>query len=203
MTITFLMTTLIVVATPGSGLIYTLSAGLSHGRRSSVIAAFGATLGIVPAAVAAVTGLAALLHASPLAFQIVRYLGVAYLLYLAVMTLRDKGSLVTDTSVPARSPGAVILSGILMNTLNPQLTLFFLAFLPQFVPPGAPDSVLRMVLLSAVFMLVTFVVFAACGICAALVRDRITERPTVMTWVRRVFACSFVTLGIKLALAAR
>jgi threonine/homoserine/homoserine lactone efflux protein len=199
---TYLLTTLIVVITPGSGMIYTLSTALSHGRKASLIAAVGATVGVLPHITAAITGLAALLHASPLAFQVLRYGGVAYLLYLAVATLKDKNTITIDNATPLRSPANIVLSGITMNTLNPQLTLFFLAFLPQFVPPDRPDSLPRMVLLSGIFLIITLATFIACGIGASAVRTHVTSRPAVMTWVRRVFACSFLTLGIKLAIAA-
>jgi threonine/homoserine/homoserine lactone efflux protein len=142
--VAFLLTTFIVVATPGTGVIYTLSAGLSRGRRASVVAATGCTLGIVPHMMATITGLAALLHTSALAFQALRYLGVAYLLYLAWATLRDKNAVVVAQATHPRSTARVIVSAILVNILNPKLTIFFFAFLPQFVSPGKPGSLVRM-----------------------------------------------------------
>src|SRR5687768_10038219 len=129
----FMLTTLIVVATPGTGVLFTLAAGLSRGARASVIAAVGCTLGIVPHMVAAITGLAALLHTSALAFQTLKSLGVAYLLYMAWSTLRDKGALTVEQETAPPSATKVITSGILINILNPKLTIFFFAFLPQFV----------------------------------------------------------------------
>jgi threonine/homoserine/homoserine lactone efflux protein len=201
--IAFLMTTLIVVATPGTGVIYTLAAGLSRGRRASVVAAIGCTLGIVPHMVATITGIAALLQTSALAFQVLRYLGVAYLLYMAWATLKDKDAIVVEKATAPRSAARVIITGILINLLNPKLTIFFFAFLPQFVGASEPDSLVRMLELSAVFMLLTLVVFAAYGIFAASVRSHVTSRPRVMTWMRRVFAGCFVSLGAKLAFAAR
>ncbi len=203
MSIAFLVTTLIVVVTPGTGVVYTLSAGLSRGGRASVIAALGCTLGIVPHMVATITGLAALLHASALAFQVLKYLGVAYLLYMAWATLRDRDAIVVAQETVPRSAVRVIVSGVLINILNPKLTIFFVAFLPQFVTAGAPNSLIRMVALSGVFMLVTFVVFTGYGAFAAAMRDHVIARPQVMTWMRRVFAGSFVGLGIKLAIADR
>jgi threonine/homoserine/homoserine lactone efflux protein len=201
--ITFLVTTLIVVATPGTGVIYTLSAGLSRGRRASVVAAIGCTLGIIPHMVATITGIAALLHTSALAFQVLKYLGVAYLLYMAWATLKDKDAIVVEKETSPRSAARVITSGILINILNPKLTIFFFAFLPQFVSTTEPNSLLRMLELSAVFMLLTFVIFAAYGILAASVRNHVTSRPRVMTWMRRIFAGSFVSLSAKLAFAAQ
>lgn len=203
MTVEFLVTTLIVVATPGTGVIYTLAAGLSRGGRASVIAAVGCTLGIVPHMIAAITGLAALLHTSALAFQTLKYLGVAYLLYMAWAMLKEKGALAVAEDTAPRSALKVIRSGILINILNPKLTIFFFAFLPQFVSTGEPNAVVRMLELSAVFMLVTFVVFGAYGVFAAAVRNHVVSRPRVMTWMRRIFAGSFVALGAKLAVTSR
>ncbi|RJO77977.1 LysE family translocator [Nocardia panacis] len=202
MSIEFLLTTLIIVATPGTGALLTLAAGLTRGARASVIAALGCTLGVVPHMVAAITGLAALLNASAVAFQTLKYLGVAYLLYMAWNTLRDKGALTVpqerdDRPVP--SARQVIGSAILVNVLNPKLTIFFFAFLPQFVPNGSSDATARMLELSAIFMLATFVVFAGYGVGAAAVRDHVISRPVVLTWLRRVFGVSFVALAGRLA----
>ncbi|MEV6170334.1 LysE family translocator [Streptomyces sp. NPDC051954] len=203
MSIAFLLTTLVVVATPGTGVVYTLAAGLSRGRRASVVAAAACTLGIVPHMLASITGVAALLHASATAFQVLKYAGVAYLLYMAWATLKDRDAIAVDEETAPQSARRVIVRGVLINILNPKLTIFFFAFLPQFVSPGEPDSLLRMLALSGVFMLLTFVVFAAYGILAASVRSHVTSRPRVMTWLRRSFAGSFVALGAKLAVTAR
>jgi threonine/homoserine/homoserine lactone efflux protein len=203
MSIEFLVTSLIVVATPGTGVLYTLAAGLSRGSRASVVAAFGCTLGIIPHMAAAILGLAALLHASALAFQTLKYLGVVYLLYMAWNTLREQGALRVDTDVDARSNRQVIVSAILINILNPKLSIFFLAFLPQFVHANDPDTLSRMAGLSGVFMLLTFIVFVGYGLGAAALRRQVLARPRVMQWMRRVFAGAFVALGAKLALADR
>jgi threonine/homoserine/homoserine lactone efflux protein len=199
----FLLTTLIVVATPGTGVLYTLAAGLARGARASVVAAVGCTLGIVPHVLAAITGLAALLHTSAVAFGLLKYLGVAYLLYLAWSTLREKGALTVEEEAAPRSARRVIVSGVLINVLNPKLTIFFFAFLPQFVGAGEPSTLLRMLELSAVFMLLTLVVFVGYGVFAAAVRRHVVSRPRVMTWMRRVFAGAFVALGARLAVTSR
>lgn len=203
MSLAFLLTTLVVVVTPGTGVVYTLAAGLSHGRRASVVAALGCTLGVVPHLVATISGLAALLHTSAVAYSVVKYLGVGYLLYMAWATLRDKDALAveTDAETEPRPALRVITSGVLINVLNPKLTMFFVAFLPQFVPTGTPGSLGLMLQLGAVFMALTFVVFAAYGMFAAAVRDRLTARPRIMTGVRRVFAVCFVGLSARMAVA--
>ncbi|MBN9234596.1 MULTISPECIES: LysE family translocator [Phyllobacteriaceae] len=199
----FLITTLIIVASPGTGVVYTLAAGLSRGGRASVLAAFACTLGIVPHLIAALTGLAALLHASAVAFEIVKYAGVAYLLYMAWQSLREHGTLKIEAKPDARSARQVLVDGILINLLNPKLSIFFVAFLPQFIAPTEPNVLLRMLELSGVFMAATFIIFAIYGLCAASVRDRIVGSPRVMTWLRRSFAAAFVALGAKLALTER
>ena len=203
MTTAFVLTSLLVVATPGTGALFTIAAGLSRGRRTSLVAAFGCTLGIVPHLAAAVTGAAAVLRASGLAFSVVKYLGVAYLLWMAWATWRDTSALRVQDDVPARSDGRVVLSAVLVNLLNPKLTVFFFAFLPQFVPADEPDALVRMLGLSAVFMLMTFVVFAGYGLFAAAVRDHVVHRPVVVDRVRRLFAASFLGLGVKLATTDR
>ncbi len=198
----FLLTTLIIVATPGTGVLYTLAAGLSRGARASVVAAIGCTLGIVPHMVVAITGLAALLHTSALAFDILKYVGVAYLLWMAWSTLRDEGALTVDETAPL-SVRKVITVGILINILNPKLTIFFFAFLPQFVSATEAQASLRMLELSAVFMLVTFGVFVIYGVFAAAVRNHVISRPRVLTWMRRTFGGAFVVLAGRLALTER
>jgi threonine/homoserine/homoserine lactone efflux protein len=199
----FLVTTLIVVVTPGTGVLYTLAAGLSRGARASVIAAVGCTLGIVPHMLAAVVGLAALLNASALAFESLKYLGVAYLLYVAWRTVRETGALSIDAGSAPPSALRVIGQAILINVLNPKLTIFFFAFLPQFVSASELDAVPRMLELSGVFMLVTLVVFIGYGVLAAAVRSHVVSRPRVMAWIRRTVAVAFVALGARLALASR
>ncbi|MER5265201.1 LysE family translocator [Actinosynnema sp. NPDC002837] len=199
MTADFLLTSLVIVATPGTGVLYTTSAGLTGGVRVAAVAAVGCTLGIVPHVLAALTGLAALLNTSTPAFQVLKYLGVAYLFYLAWSTIRDKTALAVDPAAPHRSSARVIASGVMVNLLNPKLTIFFFAFLPQFVRPDEPAAVPRMVELSTAFMALTFVVFVGYGWSAAAVRDHIIRRPRVQTWIRRGFAGAFVALGAMLA----
>lgn len=199
----FLLTSMIVILLPGTGVIYTLAYGLGHGWRASVLAAFGCTLGIVPHIVASIAGLAVLLHASALAFQVIKILGVAYLLYMAWSVVREAGPLQVSEERKPAAPAKIIVNGILLNILNPKLSLFFLAFLPQFVPANAAAPTVTMLLLAAVFMALTFIVFVGYGACASLARAYVISRPRVMTWLRRCFAGAFAVLGLRLALAER
>ena len=203
MSVSFLLTSLIVIASPGTGVLYTLAAALTKGSRASIAAAFGCTLGIVPHMSAAMLGLAAVLHTSALAFAALKWLGVLYLMFMAWQALRERGALAVDARLDGRSATRVIVTGFLINILNPKLSIFFLAFLPQCVAANESDPLLRMLELSAAFMAMTFAVFAVYGLFAASVRDRIVTRPKVMTWLRRAFAGGFAALGARLALAER
>lgn len=203
MTLEFLLTSAIVVASPGTGVVYTLAAGLTQGARASLIAAFGCTLGIVPHLLAAITGLAAILHASATAFTLIKYAGVAYLLYMAWNTLKEHGALRVDETQPARMPVRIVIEAVLINLLNPKLSIFFFAFLPQFVVADSSSSTREMTALGLVFMAMTFVIFAVYGCFAASVRRQIVSRPSVLVWLRRSFAAAFVTLGLKLAFVQR
>jgi threonine/homoserine/homoserine lactone efflux protein len=201
--IDFLLTSLIVIVSPGTGVIYTLATGLSRGTRAGLVAALACTLGILPHMAAAITGLAALLHTSAVAFQTLKYLGVAYLLYMAWRTLQEHGTLKIEEDIAPLSARQIITHGILINILNPKLSIFFFAFLPQFVNETEPNALALMLELSAIFMALTFVVFIGYGIFAASVRTHVVSRPRILTWMRRSFAGAFAALGLRLALAER
>ncbi|MEU2615475.1 LysE family translocator [Micromonospora sp. NPDC007271] len=203
MSIAFLLTTIVVVATPGTGVVYTLSTALSAGRRAALVAALGCTISLVPHLAAAVTGLAAVLRPGTPAFRAVTWLGVAYLLWMAWSALRDRGPLPFDERRPPRSAARVIRDGVLVNLLNPKVTVFFVAFLPQFVPPDAPSATSRMLLHGVVFMLITLAAFAGIGVLAGTLRRRVLARPRLTALLRRGFAGSFLALGLGLALTAR
>jgi threonine/homoserine/homoserine lactone efflux protein len=200
----YLLTSLIVVLIPGTGVIFTVATALAHGRRAAVYAALGCTAGILPHLMATVLGLAALLHVSALAFLLLKFAGVAYLFYIAVMTWRDRRAIVADKQAGVPGSGAgLALKAFLLNILNPKLSIFFLAFLPQFVDPVQGPPLLQLALLSAVFMLMTFVVFVAYGLLAHAFRSTVIEAPRVQSWLRRGFAGVFAGLGIHLALSER
>jgi threonine/homoserine/homoserine lactone efflux protein len=202
-TVEFLITSLIVVLIPGTGVVFTVSTGLLQGRRASVFAAFGCTAGIVPHLLATVLGLAALMHTSAVAFQMLKYAGVVYLLYLAYATWRDKSAFVVEGAPSGSTAAGLIVKAILLNILNPKLTIFFLAFLPQFVEQGASSPLARLLLLSGVFMAMTFAVFVVYGLLAHTFRRAVIESPRVQSWLRRGFAVTFAGLGAQLALSER
>ena len=198
-TLEFLITSLIVVLIPGTGVIFTVSAGIIQGRKASMFAALGCTAGIVPHLLATVLGLAAVLHTSAVAFQALKFAGVAYLFYIAYATWRDKSAFAIDGTSSTSSALALMTKAFLLNILNPKLTIFFLAFLPQFVEPAAASPLAQLLLLSSVFMVMTFVVFVVYGCLAHAFRKAVVESPRVQAWLRRSFAAAFVGLGVNLS----
>lgn len=203
MTWEFLVTALIIVLLPGTGVIYTLAVGLGQGPWRAAIAACGCTLGIVPHLTASILGLAALLHASAVAFQVVKVAGVVFLFWMAWNIWRDGGVLSVKNRRERAPWSKLIKDGILLNLLNPKLSIFFLAFLPQFVPTGSENATGRMIMLGLVFMGLTLAVFVLYGAFAALAREHVIGRPSVMRWMQGAFAAAFGLLGLRLALATR
>jgi threonine/homoserine/homoserine lactone efflux protein len=202
MSIAFLLTSLAIVATPGTGAILTIAAGLRGGRRLSVVTAFGCTLGIVPHLITAITGTAVLLRAGAVAFDALKFAGVAYLVYMAWNTWRDSGILTVSDNEPAPT-WRTITNAVLANLLNPKLTLFFFAFLPQFVSPRHGNALLQMLTLSAVFMAMTFIVFSGYGLFASGMRKHVISKPRIVRRIQRTFSISYVGLGAKLAVTHR
>ncbi|MEH6446598.1 MAG: LysE family translocator [Oceanospirillaceae bacterium] len=199
----FLITSLIVVLLPGTGVIYTISVGLFQNARASVFAALGCTAGIIPSLLACILGLAAVIHTSALLFQIIKFVGVAYLLYLAWGMWKETGGLVLDDNGERASMLAIGTKGFLINILNPKLSVFFLAFLPQFVPAQAASPLINMFVLGVVFMAMTLFVFIFYGLLANSVSTYVVGYPKIMKYVQRTFSVTFVMLGAKLAFAER
>lgn len=199
----FLITSLIVVISPGTGALYTIATGLGNGVKQSLIAAVGCTLGIIPHMLAAITGLAAIFHTSAAAFGIIKFLGVIWLLYMAWITLKQNGPLQVESTRETATPLKVIVHAVLINLLNPKLSLFFLAFLPQFISTETASPTNDMLILSGIFMLMTLLIFMLYGVFSSFMRGHILSRPKVMKILRASFSLSFIGLGIKLILTQR
>lgn len=199
----FLFTSLIVVLIPGTGVIYTLSTGLMQGTRASFFAALGCTIGIIPSLIACIFGLAAIIHTSAIAFQGIKFAGVAYLLYLAWGMFKASDTFVLEDKTASSSMWKVAVKGFLINILNPKLSLFFLAFLPQFVPTQASTPLINMLILGGVFMAMTLCVFILYGLLAHRLSIHIVNSPKAMKYVQRIFSASFALLGAKLAFTER
>ncbi|SHO55176.1 LysE family translocator [Vibrio quintilis] len=177
----FLLTSLIVVLMPGTGVIYTVATGLFRGKKAGLFAALGCTLGILPSLIASITGLAIIFHTSALAFQGVKLAGVAYLLYLAWSTLKSDNSLAFHEKPEQKSFSRIALKGFLINILNPKLTIFFLAFLPQFIPHHAGHPAYHMLLPGITLMVMTLGVFMLYGLLANRVRHDVIHSRWVTT----------------------
>ncbi|WP_040166125.1 LysE family translocator [Microbacterium gorillae] len=202
MTWEFWVTSIVVTATPGTGALFTVAAALTRGARAGLVAAAGSTLGILPHLTLALSGAAALMTASPVAFSVVKWLGVAYLIYLGWGTWRQSSVLASPSDAQA-PPTALrtIGSAVLVNLLNPKLTVFFFVFLPLFVDADRPGAVVEMAALGAVFMGITLAIFAVYALAAARLRSSVIGKPRVMRRLNRGFAVSFVALAGMLAFA--
>ncbi|MDC8830608.1 LysE family translocator [Alteromonas gilva] len=201
--IEFLLTSLVVVLIPGTGVLYTVATGLFIGKRASLVAALGCTLGIIPALLASTLGLAALFHTSALVFQVVKYLGVAYLLYLAWQMWRSSSALSVSTTGTRTRYTSIALKGFLLNILNPKLSIFFLAFLPQFIPANTANVLINMLLLGGTFMLMTLIVFVIYGVLSGSFSQFIVNSKKATVAMQKLFALSFAGLGLKLALSEK
>lgn len=200
MTLQFLLTAFVVVIAPGAGVIYTLALGLGQGRRASVAAAFGCTFGIVPHLLAAIFGLAAILHTSAILFTAVKFAGVGYLLYLAWQAVRSDGAMAIQPNRNRDADWRIARQGALINILNPKLSIFFLALLPPFLSGKPATAIFEMMTMGAVFVVMTFAVFVAYGVFAAAARDYLLQSERAMRWLNRGFAAIFATLAGRLAL---
>jgi len=202
LSIEFLVTSLVVVLIPGTGVLFTISTGLAQGKKAALFAALGCTLGIVPHLLATILGLSAFLHAGAMAFQALKYAGVVYLLYVAYATWKDRTAFAVDGNAPAAPPRALVGRAVLLNLLNPKLTIFFLAFLPQFMDPAA-RPLEQLLMLSFVFMAMTLAVFVLYGLLSHVFRKAVIESPKVQKWLRCGFAAAFSGLAVDLAASNR
>jgi len=197
----FLLTSLIIVLIPGTGVLYTVSMGLLVGKKASFYAALGCTFGIVPHLLASIFGLAAILHTSAVVFQIVKIIGVCYLFYMAYMMYKETGALQIDDQQKEATGIKIALRAFLMNILNPKLSIFFLAFLPQFVSANSRSALNEMMIHSGIFMLMTFVVFVLYGFFAHKSKEFIHSSPKMIRRIQKTFASLFVIFGMKLAVS--
>jgi threonine/homoserine/homoserine lactone efflux protein len=199
----FLLTSLVVVVVPGTGVIYTVSTGLAHRWRASILAAVGCTMGIIPHLTASILGLSTILHMSAQAFQAIKFVGALYLLYLAWSMWRESGTFNFDKSNPKKGGFQIVVKGILINILNPKLTIFFFAFLPLFVSPNSVSVTHELIALSAIFMGMTLVIFIIYGILASAISAYLMKSSKMIKGLQRFFAVVFAVMAVRLALTER
>lgn len=204
MSVEFLLTSLIVALIPGTGVVYTVSSALIGGWRRGLVASVGCTLGIVPHVLAAMFGLSGIMQAGSVAFEVVRYAGVVYLVFMGIMMIRDAGNLPLEDGEATTDPaGRIVRRGVLLNLLNPKLTLFFFAFLPQFLDASPGMFYAGLIWLGGIFMFVTFVVFAGYAFASAAVRDLVLAAPGARRWIERAFGAVLIGFAARLALTDR
>jgi threonine/homoserine/homoserine lactone efflux protein len=197
----FLLASLIVVLIPGTGVVYTITTGLTLKWRASLAAAVGCTLGIVPHILASILGLSALLNMSAQVFSAIKWAGALYLLYLAWNMWREAGTLEIQKKSTETSFRNIILKAIAINLLNPKLTIFFFAFLPLFVSKDSSSPTLEMILLSAVFMGITFVVFALYGVLASGISAYLANSVQAVKRLQQAFAIILAIFAVRLGLS--
>jgi threonine/homoserine/homoserine lactone efflux protein len=204
MSVEFLITSLVVVLIPGTGVLYTLSSSIGGGRRRGLFAAIGCTLGIVPHLLAAMLGLSWIMQAGSAVFEVVRWAGVCYLVFVGATMIRDAGKISLDDVDAGPDPvGPVVWRGILLNVLNPKLTLFFFAFLPQFLDASPGLYRLELIWLGGVFMLMTLAVFSVYALASAAFRDLVLGAPVVRRWIERMLGAFLMAFAARLALTDR
>lgn len=201
----FLLTAILLTATPGPDNLMVLSVGASRGRRLGMAFGLGCATGCLSHTVLAALGVSAVLAASPVAFTALRWAGGAYLIWLGINALRSRGGLglPAENGAPAAADSAArqFFKGMLANAINPKVVLFFLSFLPQFVVPANGNVPLQMAVLGVVFTLQAAVLFGALGWFAGGIGQWLQRRPRAGLWLDRVSGVVFVGLGLRMALS--
>jgi threonine/homoserine/homoserine lactone efflux protein len=199
----FIVTSIAVILMPGPAMLYVISNGLTRGPKASTAAAFGTTAGVSFHLFCAAFGLAVILKTSAIAFAVVKFAGAAYLIYLAIKTLASKEQIVNDINVIEKSGNSIFWRGIFINILNPKLSIFFLAFLPQFIDPTLTSATSQTLIFGTIFMGMTIIIFIGYGLFAALLRQRVLCSPIVLRAKKWCFASIFMALGVRLALSEK
>jgi threonine/homoserine/homoserine lactone efflux protein len=199
----FIVTSIAVIFMPGPAMLFVISNGLTKGPKASIAAAFGTTAGVSFHLFCAAFGLAVILKTSAIAFTVVKFGGAAYLIYLAIKTLLSKEQIVNDFSDNEKTENSIFLQGIFINILNPKLSIFFLAFLPQFINPNLTSTSSQTLILGTIFMAMTIVIFIGYGLCASLLRQKVLNSPRILKAIKWCFASIFMALGVRLALSEK
>ena len=196
----FIAASTLLALAPGPDIIYVLTRGIAQGTRAGIAAALGFASGCIFHTVLAAVGIAALIRASDVAFNLVRYAGAAYLVWIGIQALRHRSSFSVEGAGEQRALGAIYRQSVIGNMLNPKVTLFFLAFLPQFVDMQAGHVGTQMALLGAIFMVQTIVIFGAVAIFSGWIGDWVRRKPAIGARLNVFAGLTFIALGIRVAL---
>ena len=199
----FFTTSLILALSPGPDNLFVMAQSARTGRKSGLFVTLGLATGLIGHTVAVAFGLAAILRASSLAFTILKFIGAAYLLYLAWQAFRAGAATANKGDVEVFSRGSIYRRGIIMNLTNPKVSLFFMAFLPQFADPRHGSMMLQFFQLGAVFIMATILVFSVISFIAGGVGEKFSNSPLAQKIVNRTASAVFIGLAVKLALSER
>ncbi len=203
--LSYLVAALIVIASPGPDSLNSLAIGLSRGRREGVAYALGVGVGCLTHTVWAMLGISAVVAASATLFNVIKWIGVAYLVWLGIQSLRSKGSIAAlGNAPPTGSALQRFRQGVLTNALNPKVMLFFLAFLPQFVDPQHGAAVIwQLGLMGLTFTVITALAYSALAWSAGSVGARLIKQPRIALWLERATGIVFIAMAARLAFADR
>jgi threonine/homoserine/homoserine lactone efflux protein len=196
----FLVASALLTIAPGPDIVYVLTRGIAQGRKAGIAAALGFASGCIFHTVLAAVGIAALIRSSELAFDLVRYAGAAYLVWIGVQALRHRSSFSIEAAGAGKALATIFRQSVIGNMLNPKVTLFFLAFLPQFVDAQAGHVGMQMALLGVIFMLQTIVIFGAVATFSGWIGDWVRAKPAIGARLNVFAGITFIALGIRVAL---
>lgn len=199
----FVVTSIAVILMPGPAMVFVISNGLTRGPKPSISAALGTTTGVFFHMFCAAFGLAVILKTSAIAFTVVKVAGAAYLVYLAIKTLMSKDPLANQLDESSKPGNSIFWQGIFINILNPKLSIFFLAFLPQFIDPALSSATYQTLALGMIFIAMTILIFIGYGLFASLLRKKVLNSPRILKAIKWCFASVFLALGLRLALSEK
>ena len=197
----FIISGLLLNIMPGPDSLLIMTRSATQGWRAGVAAAMGIGTGTMVHVLAAAVGLSAILATSATAFMVVKYIGAAYIIYMAISLLRSKRSAAVAVIVPPLPYRKIYLQGLLTNVLNPKVAIFFLAFVPQFIDAAAPNKALAFIVLGSIFNVNGMLWCVSLALFTAFASARLKVSPLISTWLNRVTGALFIWLGVKLALS--
>lgn len=199
----FIAVSMLLTIAPGPDILYVITQSISQGKRAGIATALGLCTGLMVHTTAAAFGVSAILQQSAIAFKILKYLGAIYLFFLAWKAFREKEHSLSEMTTKNKDAASLYRQGIYMNILNPKVGLFFLAFLPQFVNSKAGNIPGQMILLGALFMLQSILIFSIVAIVSEILSKKILSKPNIAKYINHAKAIIFTLIGVKLALSDR
>lgn len=201
--VVFIVASIVLIITPGQDMILVMSRSISQGVKAGVATAAGVSVGLIGHTILATLGLGALLHACEILFTAMKLVGAAYLVYLGISFFRNSGAGLSIREMSVAPLRKVFFQGLLSNLSNPKIVIFYLAYLPQFIPLGAENPTTRLFILGSAFAVLTFVVKGPIGFGAGVLSSWLRSRPAVIGWINRASGVVLVGLGLRLALEQR